>query len=249
MEEDDQSVKLNLLIVDDEWLDREGLLEQIPQSELPPMIIYTAANAAEAMEVVSRVPVDILLTDIQMPKSSGLDLVDQLRAEHREMQIIFISGHERFQYAKRALLLGAANYLLKPVEDEELLAALRLAIDRLPAARRDEVLPQRENSISEAICALVDANLSRDITLLDLSKKLHYSPNYLGKKFFSEKGVHFGEYLLKARMRRAAALIREAPHLRISDIAKMVGYKKSETFSRAFVNEYGVSPYAHRNQK
>lgn len=125
----------NIMIVDDERIIAEGLAEMLAESELPFGEIATAGSAFEALELLGRRAFDFILTDIRMPRMDGLELFDKVKAAKADCKVIFLSGYSDFEYARTALKLGAIDYLLKPVDDDEVLACLRKAIGQLEDER------------------------------------------------------------------------------------------------------------------
>ena len=245
---------LHVLIVDDEWLDMEGLRDQIPLSLLPPMTIHTAENGTQALEIMSRLPIDILITDITMPQIDGMQLAMIARGKHPCAEIIFVSGHDDFAYAQQAVALGAAWYLLKPVQDEELLRALLRATGRLGSGDSGQpnpaALPKTRNeSLTDQVCQYVLAHLDKRIMLSNIAEELHYSPNHLGRIVQETLNMTFSAYVQKTRMQYAARLLREKQHLHIGEISGMAGYTSSDAFTRAFSQEYGFSPKEYRNHE
>lgn len=109
---------LSVLLADDERLDREGLYRQIPWSSLQVDEVRLARNGREVLELLHQKPADILLTDIIMPGMSGLELVQEAVRVCPDMKVIFISGYDDFSYAQKAVELGVAGYVLKPVETQ-----------------------------------------------------------------------------------------------------------------------------------
>ena len=147
---------LHVLIVDDEWLDLEGLRDQIPRLLLPPMEIHTAESGIHALQVIQDVPVDILITDVNMPQLSGIDLAGIVKEKYPDAEILFVSGYDDFEYARQALALSAVWYLLKPVQDDELLTALLRAVNRLgakAAGRRARPCRSPGRNCSQTRCA------------------------------------------------------------------------------------------------
>lgn len=120
-----------LLIVDDEPSIVEGLAEMIAAQELPLKEIRFAYSAAEAQQYIERSPFDIVLTDIRMPQATGLDLAATIRAAGWNCKVILLTGYSDFEYTKRGLQLGVSDYLLKPADDEEVVASLRKVIGEL----------------------------------------------------------------------------------------------------------------------
>ncbi|QJD86582.1 response regulator transcription factor [Cohnella herbarum] len=124
-----------IMIVDDEKIIVEGLAEMLGDSGLPFSVVDTAGSAAEALEKHREVSFDFILTDIRMPRMDGLELFEKVKAIADGCKVIFLSGYSDFEYARTALKLGASDYLLKPVEDEEVVACLRKAIELLEQER------------------------------------------------------------------------------------------------------------------
>jgi YesN/AraC family two-component response regulator len=111
----------NLLIADDEQLIREGLSKSIPWKELGYNLVSSVASATQALAMINCSHIDLLLTDIQMPGKSGLDLLAYVKSNFEQMRVIIISGYDRFDYARSALRLGAEDYLLKPIKKKQVI--------------------------------------------------------------------------------------------------------------------------------
>ncbi|GAB2560261.1 response regulator transcription factor [Gracilibacillus alcaliphilus] len=110
-----------IVIADDEPLITQGLANTLPWEELEVEVVGTAQNGLEAFEMLSRTAVDILITDVYMPEMDGIDLSKKVVQDFPETQIIMISGYDEFEYAREAMRIGVQDYLLKPVNIEELL--------------------------------------------------------------------------------------------------------------------------------
>lgn len=124
-----------LLIVDDHKHHVESLMTTIPWDEHGITEVYGAHSGFEALEVLLVRDIHILLTDIQMPGMTGLELIERVRGAWPQVDCVLLTGYSEFQYAKRAIELQAVSYLLKPVRDEELLPL----VDRLLAKRRERL--------------------------------------------------------------------------------------------------------------
>jgi len=99
--------------------------------------VYAASGAAEALAIIDRERIDLVVTDYKMPKISGLDLVRQIRENHRDMEVVMITGYPSLEGAVQAVKSGAEEYLAKPFTDAELFAAVRRALDKLQRRRLD----------------------------------------------------------------------------------------------------------------
>ncbi|AIQ42743.1 response regulator [Paenibacillus sp. FSL R5-0912] len=99
--------------------------------ELPIVITATASNGLEALEYIKAHSVDILLTDIRMPKLDGLALIEQCKLVNPNLKAVLISGYSDFEYTRKALNLQVFDYLLKPVERHQLAEVMQRLIAHL----------------------------------------------------------------------------------------------------------------------
>ncbi|MGG4129744.1 response regulator transcription factor [Paenibacillus illinoisensis] len=124
----------NVFIVDDEPFIIEGLYEIVDWSSFGMEIVNHAGNGQAALQALSAQPVDILITDISMPIMNGLDLIREARRVQPDLKVIILSGFNEFEYLKEAMQLGIENYLLKPINVEELESTLRNTASKLDQA-------------------------------------------------------------------------------------------------------------------
>ncbi len=125
-----------VILVDDEIIDLNGLKTFIPWHELDLDIIKTFNNSFDALDFLKHEKVDILITDIKMPIMSGLELFRKAQVFSPELKVVFISGYESFEYAKSAIKMNAGGYVLKPVDEVELINVLKIVIDQLKEEER-----------------------------------------------------------------------------------------------------------------
>ena len=98
--------------------------------------VLTAPGAAEAIRVLGAAPVDLVITDLKMPKVSGLDIVRHVRENFEDTEVMMITGYPTIENAVTAVKAGSQDYLTKPFTDEELVSAVRRVLDILRARRR-----------------------------------------------------------------------------------------------------------------
>lgn len=122
---------MNILLVDDDVLMLQDLKEITDWNALGFDKIYTAENAASALKMIAQVPVHIIICDIEMPGSSGLDLMETLQSSKTAIPCILLTSYARFEYARRAIDLNVVEYLLKPVSAKPLQSAVEKAVQRL----------------------------------------------------------------------------------------------------------------------
>lgn len=114
-----------LVVVEDEKMIRQGICAMIKRSGVPIEEIIECKNGLEALEIVKSKKVDVMITDIRMPKMDGITLVNEISKLDISPRVIVISGYDDFSYAVELLRSGAREYLLKPVEREKLIASLK----------------------------------------------------------------------------------------------------------------------------
>lgn len=127
------SLMYKVLLADDEVLDLEGMKRFIPWESLGMTVVDSVNNGFAACEVLEKQHIDILVTDIRMPNMTGLELAQRALAAQEKLRIIFVSGYQDFGYVKQAIALNACSYVLKPMDDAELIDALnkvRRELDR-----------------------------------------------------------------------------------------------------------------------
>ena len=115
---------IKVLIVDDEMLVRYGLFTTIDWESYGFEIVGDAKNGKVALELVNELQPDIIISDIRMPIMDGLEFICELKNRGIEKEVVILSGYDDFNYAKKALEYGASAYLLKPIENDELINVL-----------------------------------------------------------------------------------------------------------------------------
>ncbi|MEK0312727.1 response regulator [Cohnella sp. 56] len=133
-----------ILIVDDEREIRNGLVKQIPWSEWGVDEVLDADDGDTALALALARRPDLIVTDIRMPRMSGLKLIAELMREKYSGSLIVVSGFDDFHYAKEAFKLGVSDYLLKPLDKNDLFKAVTAALRR-----------QREKNESELSRSLI----------------------------------------------------------------------------------------------
>jgi two-component system response regulator YesN len=116
---------IKVMIVDDEPYIRQGLKILINWEQYGFTICGEAANGNEALELMKSIEIDLIITDIKMPQMNGIELMEYTWANlSKQIRFIILSGFYEFEYAKKAIKVGAVDYVLKPVQKEELVRAL-----------------------------------------------------------------------------------------------------------------------------
>lgn len=144
---------IRLLIADDEKLEREALAELVQRRFEREVVLEMAENGRKAADTAVLWGADLILMDIEMPGMSGLDAARAVLAQRPSCRVIFVTAYSLFQYAHEAVHLGACDYLLKPVDPDELEASVRRAMRQIETERKLEELaaarPQPEQTETE----------------------------------------------------------------------------------------------------
>lgn len=159
------SPNFSLLIVED-----SPILRQLMQTALQShdLAIRTAATIAEAQQLIAAEPPQIILGDLALPDGNGLTLLDQVRTMSSPALVIVVTGNNSFETATAALRLGAFDYLVKPINVDFLLAAVRRATENIRLHRTIEAI-SRSRAHEEAMRATALAaahHLNQDLTVI-----------------------------------------------------------------------------------
>lgn len=262
---------IRLLIADDEKLEREALAELVQRRFEREVALEVAENGRKAADTAVLWGADLILMDIEMPGMSGLDAARAVLAQRPSCRVIFVTAYSLFQYAHEAVHLGACDYLLKPVDPDELEASVRRAMRQIETERKLEELaaaqPQPEQTETEeeaedapeesenSQTALVMAHVRRylednymfDLSLDSVGEILHISPAYLSAQFKKYQKMNFLDCLTELRINAAKELLAD-PFRSSAEVASMVGYEDASYFARAFKKRTGMTPTQYRRQ-
>lgn len=109
-----------VMLVDDEEAVRQAIASKLEWEKIGFEVIATAENGEEALELAEKLRPDVVMTDIKMPFMDGLTLCHKLKERQRDTRIVIFSGFDEFEYAREAIKLEVEEYILKPIDSEEL---------------------------------------------------------------------------------------------------------------------------------
>lgn len=144
----------NVLIVDDETLIRTGLRLSVPWEELGFKVVAEAGTAKDAMEKLENQMVNLALVDIQMPGTNGIEFIREVKSRFPHIKTLIISGHSDFEYTVSALKLSVCDYLLKPINLEQLVATLKNIRERLESEEKSSQVLQGQRIIAGKMLVL-----------------------------------------------------------------------------------------------
>lgn len=154
---------MKILLVDDEYLIRSKLNKYLKESPFEINIIYEVSNGIEALNVIRDKFIDIAIVDIQMPLLTGIEFTKKLREESYNTKIIFLTGYEKFEYAKQAIKYRVVEYLLKPVKKDELYTSIQKCISLINLEQKSFIslkeLEEKEKYqfLTDLLCGYCDS--------------------------------------------------------------------------------------------
>jgi len=237
-----------LLLVDDERWVRTALKWTINKLQLPLQVIHECENGLDALDWIKQHDVDLVLTDIRMPIMDGLSFVKELDSLKEKPDVIVISVHDEFQFVQQALRSGVSDYLLKPIEDDDLKVCLEKWL-----GKRNEDTKKNDSSLEEElpastierVLAYIEKTPLSQITLKEVADNVHMNSSYLSQLFKQQLNKKFVDYITELRIEEGKRLLLHTT-LRMSEIADRVGYSDLAYFSNNFKKITGFTPSEFR---
>ena len=109
-----------IMLVDDEEEVRTSIIKQVDWEKIGFRVVSDAENGEDALEKIDIYEPDVIMTDIRMPYMDGLSLIEKVHSKYPTVKFLIFSGFDDFEYAKEAIRLGVSEYILKPINSEEL---------------------------------------------------------------------------------------------------------------------------------
>ena len=252
--------KFTVLLVEDNVdllnLTRESLAEWFR--------VLRASNGREALEVLAKENVDVIVSDVMMPEMDGLELCSKVKSEisYSHIPVILLTAKTTLESKVEGLECGADVYVEKPFSVKQLhmqienLLKLRqsfhklmanLAGDTVAVSTTDFAMSQKDCEFIAKIQGVIAEQLADENFSIDtLSEQMNMSRSNFYRKIKALSGMSPNDYLKTLRMNRAAELIMSGT--RISEVAAQVGFTSSSYFAKCFKAQYGVLPKEYTGQ-
>lgn len=150
---------MNLLIVDDQVTVVDGLLGGLDWENLGIQQVQGAYSTVQAQEILNRMPIDIMLCDIEMPGEDGLSLIAWMRSRNMDTCVILLTAHAEFSYAQASVRLGAFDYILQPASYEKIATVVKNAVQFVRDAKAERRLTEYGEKYIKREMSLVRAAL------------------------------------------------------------------------------------------
>ena len=241
-----------VLVVDDERLIAGNIAKSIEKVNPSFKAVAVCTNGAEAIEYLKQYDINVIFTDIRMPEMDGLELAKYLSEYYPYIECIIVSGYDDFKYAQTAIAYNVKNYLLKPVNKDELKKCLSDTERRLNAkiSQLEGVYPaddqaKKPEEIVSLVKEYIHQNYQNIIDLSVISDNFGFSASYLTKIFTKYEGTTPSKYIKQYRISIAKQMLKNTD-LPISVISSYTGFGDQFHFSKTFKNAVGVNPSQYR---
>ena len=240
---------MNVLIVDDDIPYLRSIRDEICWQTLSVENIYTATCAADASVLLNTRTIDLLITDIEMPGKSGLDLIQWCKEQKRACIVIILSSFPDFSYAQRAISLGVFAYLLKSGDQTILENMIRRAAAQILHSQEGniELAEKRQSQQIEKIQYYISEHITEEIRRDALAEYVGFTPEYLSSFFKKETGTTLNTYINNEKIRFAQRMLLQTD-LPVSVIAQNLGFETSSYFTALFRKTTGMTPREYRKQ-
>ena len=236
---------MQILIVDDEPYMVDYLRKLVDWNAYGFENVYTAGGGSMARDMLDKYQPELLITDIRMPKISGLDLCRHIFEKKYPTKVMILSGYGEFEYAKQAIQYGVSEYLLKPILKDEFEEILEKMLERHFATQKEQQEKEKTGDVIFEVENYIKENIESDLSLELLASVVHLNPSYLSRYFKESTGENLSNYVTRCKMEKAAWLL-DNTEQKINEIMLQLGYQKSQHFAKIFREQYGVSPKEYK---
>ncbi len=242
--------RYRVIVVEDENLIAKNIAKHIEAENPNFKVTGIYSNGEDALAAILLQPPAVVFTDISMPVMTGLALAEKIHARMNHVKCVIITGYADFEYAREAMRYGVEDYLLKPLNNEELRKVLKhLELSLVRIAKETRAAAAEANYSPEEIVTLVkeyiQKNYANDLDLNTIAQNLGFSSSYLTKVFHKIEDTTPSKYIRNYRMGIAKQLLNDK-ELNISQIASSVGYHDPFHFSKSFKQTFGLSPTEYK---
>lgn len=265
-------MEISALIVDDEENSVEMLKRQVPWDRFSIKHVYGAGSAAQARAIMETHSVQLLLCDIEMPGESGLEFIEWIREEKDleqcNLECVILTCYPEYGFMRKAMQLGCSDYLLKPVDYEELYQVMEKAVrvirenhaaleKKRPGEKEGEPQPAKDGSpkywegssgrelVYQKMLPYIREKLTTHLSVTEIAACAALNPQYAMRLFKRVTGMSILEYVTSQRIELAKKLL-ETTSYQNEIIAEKVGYVSANYFIRQFKRTCGMTPREYR---
>lgn len=252
-----------IMIVDDNPSIIESLKCSVRWDTYNCVICGMATNAVQGLQKISSEKPDILITDIMMPGLNGLEMIGKVKVCSPKTETIIITGYSNFSFAQAAIRLGVVDFILKPIDNNDLIAAVQKVLNQIsgssgphlesfePGSLEYIALGTKQHASSQLIREVleyIDNNLNRPLALGEIANEFLITSSYLSNAFKKDTGRSFVDYVNLRKMCRAKELLKN-PKLKVYEVANLLGYRNYAYFYQVYKKYCGSAPRADLSER
>lgn len=246
---------MRVLIVDDEVFAVNALVNRIDWNAYGFDSPLAAYSLAQAQPIFLAKSIDLILCDIEMPQGSGLELFEWIKLYYPLTECIFVTCHDEYEYLRHAMQLGSCDYILKPVDYDELRVTVKGVVERISARETHRQVKVSANHLSanintnnqhiaEAVAYIME-HLTEPIAITDIADALYLNPQYVMRLFKKELGCSILQYITARRIALAIQYLEET-QTPVTEIALQSGFDNYSYFTRVFKRFTNETPTKYR---
>lgn len=257
-----------VVVVEDSLLLRKGLIYTTDWHSMDCELIGEASNGVEGRALIEKTAPDIVITDIRMPGMTGIEMMESLH-NVVDSQYIIITAYNEFEFARKALKMGAIDFISKPIEDRALELAIRNACKVVEQRREYRKFVERMVDVEDSRIMLfkeylaggesvqehhakrcveyIKAQYHQDISAKSVADAMKMSESHLNRVMREATGYSVGEYIQNYRIKQACMLLSD-PSAKIYEVASDVGIRDQRYFSIVFKRMVGITPKEFQNK-
>ncbi len=246
------SAGYRVFVVEDENLIAKNIAKNIEAENPAFKVTGIFSNGEDALAAIREQPPEVVFTDISMPVMGGLELAAAIHESFGHVKCVIITGYADFEYVKEALHQDVEDYLLKPVNKEELAGVLKKLelsftdISDPHAHKKEEERDLSPEAIVTLVKDYVKKNYAQELDLNTISQNLGFSSSYLTKIFNKIEKTTPSKYIRNYRMQVAKQLLADKD-ASVAKVAALVGYNDPFHFSKSFKQTFGISPTEYKD--
>lgn len=237
-------------IVDDDPVILDEIVNTVPWLDNGFEVVGSHVSPTAAIDEIKRLYPDVVFSDLKMPDMDGVDMIKALKESGAICEYVMLSAFDSFEDSRRFFRLEGFDYLLKPLQQEE----VQIVLERLAMRLAGKIRPEPEDTcnMTPAFTELIqylNRNFQQKHTLDSLSKQFNLAPNYICNLFAKHFNSTLTRYITELRMNVALQMM-QTPGKAYKEIAIDCGYADYYYFCKVFKEFYGASPTGYmRNQQ
>ncbi len=235
-------------LVDDDAVILEELCHKIPWLDSGFEVVGSTQSVAMALDEIAQIRPDLVVSDLKMEPFDGIELMQKLKEQGISPFFFMVSAYGSFENSRRFFLEGGFDYLLKPLDVQEIQLTLGKLYEKLSESSQDATSLKGCNPVFGDLLTYLQAHYSQKHSLESLGKQFSLSPNYICALFSKHCDTTLTHYITDLRMTAAKEEIKKG-ELPLKVIASQCGYNDYRYFNRIFKEYCGVSPGKYNSEE